>query len=214
MYAEAIDDGQLRILAFEDRWHFVALLCLKAQGVLDEPDETLRKQAMCIKLGLDSTELETVMKRLISVRLVSSDYQPINWGKRQFISDSSTNRVRAFRKRFRNVPETHQSRAETDTEQSRAEKEGASLGLDEVAWKRFSEYRRASGKPIRPASLEAARKKLASHGMDQAAVVEQTIANGWQGLFALPRKTKQAQPWAAPKSIEQLEAEERPRGDG
>src|ERR1051326_3269802 len=180
MYAEAVDDGKLRILAFEDRWHFVALLCLKAQGILDEKDETLRKRSICIKLGLDSSELETVMKRLISVRLVSQDYQPLAWGRRQFVSDSSTRRVRQFRKRFRNVSETNQNRTDTEQIQNRTEKDSAAaqgvMGLDLEAWKRWEDYRRELRRTIKPASMLAAQRKLAGFGADQAAVVEQSIA--------------------------------------
>ena len=118
MYGEAVDDEKLRLLAFEDRWHFVAILCLKAQGVLDERDPDLRRRKISIKLGLDSIELETVMKRLVTVGLVSPSYQPLNWTKRQFISDSSTKRVRAFRNRSRNVSVTP-SESETEQNQSR-----------------------------------------------------------------------------------------------
>jgi len=131
MWAEAVDDEKLRLLAFEDRWHFVALLCLKAQGVLDERNPALRRQKICIKLGLDSLELETVMKRLVTVGLVTSKGQPVNWGKRQFQSDSSTNRVRAFRERSRNVSETDQiqiqiqkQNIDTETEALRSSSSG------------------------------------------------------------------------------------------
>jgi hypothetical protein len=116
MYAEAIDDDKLRLLSFDDRWHFFALLCLKAMGVLDERNEELRRQRMSIKMGLDSVELETVMKRLVTVGLVSTRWQPINWNKRQFRSDSSTSRVRAFRERSRNVAVTPQSQSRADPE--------------------------------------------------------------------------------------------------
>lgn len=57
--------------------------------------------------------------------------------------------------------------------------------LDLAAWDRWVSYRRQVGKAIKPASSAAAQRKLASFGLHQAAVVEQSIANGWQGLFAL-----------------------------
>lgn len=58
-------------------------------------------------------------------------------------------------------------------------------GLDAEAWARWFQYRREIGKPIKPASEEAAARKLAAFGRQQAAAVEQSIAAGWQGLFAL-----------------------------
>jgi hypothetical protein len=56
-------------------------------------------------------------------------------------------------------------------------------GLDRVAWQRWVDYRKALRKPIKPVSIPAAQRKLAGFGADQGAVVEQSIANGWQGLF-------------------------------
>ena len=58
-------------------------------------------------------------------------------------------------------------------------------GLDVAAWDRWVRYRMDIRKPIKPASMQAAQEKLAGFGADQAAVVEQSIANGWQGLFEL-----------------------------
>jgi uncharacterized protein YdaU (DUF1376 family) len=63
-------------------------------------------------------------------------------------------------------------------------------GLDASAWDRWLEYRRGSGKPLKLASHQAAMNALAKHGADQSAVVDQSIANGWQGLFALKAEDK------------------------
>lgn len=58
-------------------------------------------------------------------------------------------------------------------------------GLDTQAWDRWQSYRTEIRKPLKPASIPAAQRSLAAFGSEQAAVVEQSIANGWQGLFAL-----------------------------
>jgi hypothetical protein len=60
-------------------------------------------------------------------------------------------------------------------------------GLDRPTWTRWLAYRQKIKKPIKPPSTEAAQKALAAYGADQAAVVEQSIAQGWQGLFPLKR---------------------------
>lgn len=44
-------------------------------------------------------------------------------------------------------------------------------------------------KPLKPVSMLAAQRELAGFGCDQAAVVEQSVAKGWQGLFELKAKT-------------------------
>jgi hypothetical protein len=128
MYAEAVDDEKLRLLAFEDRWHFVAILCLKCMGTLDSDAPHLERR-IALKLGLQMAELEKVKNRLLEVALISENWQPIKWDSRQFESDVSTERVRNFRKsketfqkRFGNAPETPQNRTEqnrTDTPVSR-----------------------------------------------------------------------------------------------
>ena len=75
-------------------------------------------------------------------------------------------------------------------------------GLDPEAWQRWFVYRRDIRKPIKPASLLAAQQKLAGFGTSQSAVVEQSIANGWQGLFPLKlsagAREKPIQTWRPP----------------
>jgi hypothetical protein len=120
MYTEAVDDEKLRLIAFEDRWHFVALLCCKAQGLLDGSGDLMRRK-VAVKLGLSLRELDEVARRLQEVGLIDAEnLQPLAWAKRQFKSDDSTERVRAYRervKRYKNVSETAQeTETETDTE--------------------------------------------------------------------------------------------------
>lgn len=102
-YAEMVDDEKLRLLAFEDRWHFVALLCCKRAGLLDNGDaHDLLFRKVAVKLGLQLRELEAVAKRLGEVGLIDpATFQPLAWRQRQFESDSSTERVRACRERKR-----------------------------------------------------------------------------------------------------------------
>lgn len=61
-------------------------------------------------------------------------------------------------------------------------------GLNPEAWSAWETYRRKIRKPIKPASVLAAQRKLAGYGDHQAAVVEHSIANGYQGLWE-PRDT-------------------------
>lgn len=79
-------------------------------------------------------------------------------------------------------------------------------GLDVEAWDRWLAYRKAIRKPIKDASLHAMQVKLARYGKDQAEVVNQSIANQWQGLFEL-KKTKPAFGEKPKKSAEQLSAD-------
>jgi hypothetical protein len=61
-------------------------------------------------------------------------------------------------------------------------------GLDDAAWTRWLGYRQQIRKPLKPVSLPAAQRELAAFGAEQSAVVEQSIAQGWTGLFALKER--------------------------
>ena len=114
MYTEAVDDEKLRLLAFEDRWHFVAILCCKGKGILDTGNIPMMRRMVAVKLGLDLRELDEVARRLSDVELIDAEtLQPIAWEHRQFQSDKSTERVRAYRERVRNNGETLPKRSAT-----------------------------------------------------------------------------------------------------
>lgn len=103
LYAEMVDDPKLRLLAFEDRWHYVALLCLKCQGILDARlDLTQMRRMVAVKLGVDLRTLDEIERRLVAEYLIEKDsLQPLQWDKRQFQSDSSAQRTREWRDRQR-----------------------------------------------------------------------------------------------------------------
>jgi hypothetical protein len=91
-YTRLIDDEKLKLLAFEDRWHFMAILCCKGQGILDNPGELMRRK-VAVKLGLAVRELDEVVRRLSEVGLIDADtLQPLAWDKLQFVSDSDPTR--------------------------------------------------------------------------------------------------------------------------
>ena len=125
LYNEAIDDEKLRLLAFEDRWHFVALLCCKSKGLLDSGDSyDLKNRKIALKLGLSTRELDEVARRLSEVGLVDRDtLQPLAWDDRQFKTDTSAERTRQYRERLKQSGDKKKRRSdvtvtvqETETE--------------------------------------------------------------------------------------------------
>jgi hypothetical protein len=81
-----------------------------------------------------------------------------------------------------------QTHTQTQTQTKREERASAREpppGLNSLAWQQWEAYRREIRRPIKPASVQAAQRRLAGFGADQEAVVEQSIANSWTGLFAL-----------------------------
>lgn len=129
LYHRIVDDEKIRLLAFEDRWHFIAVCCLKADGLLDEADGALKERKIAVKMGVQTRELEEIRRRLFEVGLTDENMQPTAWDELQFKSDTSTQRVRKFRentktkraKHSRNVPVTPQeTETEADTEREKA----------------------------------------------------------------------------------------------
>jgi len=130
LYTDTVDNEKIRLLAFEDRWHYIALLCLKQQGILD-PKDPLLERKISIKLGIQIAELGEVKRRLSDVDLIDKDFTPIGWNKHQYVSDISTSRVRKHRenkkKKECNGDETLLKRKcnaiDTEQIQNRTEKE-------------------------------------------------------------------------------------------
>lgn len=99
LYPEIANHPRLRILSFEDRWHYVSLMCAKADGTLDQPNEKLRDQMLSVHLGLTPVEMAAVKERLMDVELIAEDWDIINWEDKQ--SSDATGAARKRRQRAR-----------------------------------------------------------------------------------------------------------------
>jgi hypothetical protein len=167
LHTNSIDNVKLRMLAFEDRWHYIAICCLKAEGLLDKSDDKNFSRMIAIKLGVQALDLEEVKRRLMDVGLIDDLFQPVGWSKHQYLSDNSAERVRKHRagkkettvKRFGNVtvtpPETEtETDTETETEvkhfvevSTASEKKNAGYSIEfEQFWKAYPSDRRGSKK--------------------------------------------------------------------
>ena len=99
LYTDTVDNEKIRLLAFEDRWHYIALLCLKQQGILDNNNE-LRQRKIAVKLGVQLRELDEIKRRLLDVELIDEEFSPIGWNNHQFKSDSDPTNAKR-QKRYR-----------------------------------------------------------------------------------------------------------------
>lgn len=94
------------------------------------------------------------------------------------------------------IPETEE-RQRTETE-GEAEKNTAIAveffpdGLDLHAWSTWIDYRKKIKKALKPVSIPEAQLEMAAFGRDQMAIVRQSIAKGWTGIFPLKAKTDQS----------------------
>ncbi|MCR4158807.1 hypothetical protein NUK34_08070 [Kerstersia gyiorum] len=98
MYTDFLNDPKMIALAFEDQRHFIGLLALKGDGALDtgcQPE--LLDRIVAQRLWIDHAVIREVKKRLVAAGLISDDWQPLAWEKRQMRSDSSADRVAKHR---------------------------------------------------------------------------------------------------------------------
>lgn len=96
-------------IAFEDQRHFIGILALKSDGVIDQDCEIeILDRIVAQKLWLDFATIKDVKKRLINAGLINQDWQPLAWDKRQFKSDNDktgAERQRRWRDKQKNQQE-------------------------------------------------------------------------------------------------------------
>ena len=127
-YNDIPNNPKIRLLAFEDRWHYIALLCAKSNGLLDK-HEPLRTRLLQVHLGLSGVDFDNLRIRLTEVDLIDERWIPVGWDERQFQSDNSTERVREYRNRMKQevkregnvsvTPQETDTETDTDTEKKR-----------------------------------------------------------------------------------------------
>lgn len=86
-----MDDPKIKLLAFEDRAHFVNVLCMKCKGDLDTEyrSNELRERAIAMQLQLSEPAAAEAKRRLLEVGLIDEKWHPITWAKNQKPSDHS-----------------------------------------------------------------------------------------------------------------------------
>lgn len=198
LYHRIIDDEKLRLLAFEDRWHFVALCCLKADGLLDEERGPLWERKVAVKLGVQLRELDEVARRLLEVGLIDGQLNPVAWDELQYRSDNSTARVKAWRERKQNQQRNSVKRCgnvtvtaqETDTDTDEDKNtplppKGVSKPDDvsDDCWQAFKKHRAKHG-PISDRVIAGFRREAEKAGWTLEAAMDESIVQGWRGFKA------------------------------
>jgi hypothetical protein len=110
MYDELLDDPKVQMLPAADFKSWVNLLCLASRNDGRFPNVS------AIAFALRETEdaVSTLLERLLSGGLIErrsggadgAHYAPYKWDERQYKSDTSTNRVKRFRERYKSQNET------------------------------------------------------------------------------------------------------------
>lgn len=120
LYSEFASDHKMQMMSEAYQRRYVMLLCLRCSN----GDVTLQDEEVAFQLRISSDEWSETKAAFIGKNLIDKHNRVLAWERRQFISDSSVERVRKHREKVkheRNVtvtpPDTEQNR--TDAEQSR-----------------------------------------------------------------------------------------------
>jgi hypothetical protein len=121
LYQEFATDPKVQSMSEIMQRRLVMLFCLRCGNVL----ETLQEQEIMFALRITEEEWRETKQLFVSkcfIRFISDKCNIINWNKRQFISDTSTDRVKRYRakketflKRSKRVSETPPD-TDTDTD--------------------------------------------------------------------------------------------------
>ena len=111
MYAEWLDDEEVQMMSEVMQRRLVALFCLRCM----KRTETLQETQIAFRLRIPPSELAVTKNIFMKSGFIDEKWCVLNWNKRQFISDSSTDRVRKHRQAVKQ-DETFQKRDETENE--------------------------------------------------------------------------------------------------
>ena len=117
LYSDLLDNPKIQMLPENMRYRYVALLCSRCKL------EHLTDQIIAFQWRLSPADVQETKSLFMRMGIIDENWTVIKWDKRQFVSDSSTGRVRKFRSNVttmkrsnpvtRNVPDTD---TDTDTE--------------------------------------------------------------------------------------------------
>ena len=193
LYSEFAHDPKIQMLPEAMQRRYVMLLCLKCSDTL----ETLHETELAFQLRLDEAELLETKKLFISKNFIDKNWNILNWNKRQFISDSSTMRVRKHRnkkKQVGNADETLQERSsnaidtDTDTEQTHKIKKATivatPVGVSDSVWQEFIAHRKSKKARVTQLVIDGISEQARIAGWSLEDALKETIVRNWQSFKA------------------------------
>lgn len=170
LYSEFADDPKVQTMSHADQRHLIILFCLRCKGQLLE---TFRDREIAYALGLGTLEAAKIKETFLEMGFIDERWNIVNWNRRQYISDSSTERVRKYRlglKHDETLPKRHETptvtvpEADTEAEQKQQEpypttpKSGVLDDKEEA--KQLKAEERAAEKQAKALARAAAKEEL------------------------------------------------------
>jgi hypothetical protein len=132
LYSEFANDPKVQMLSEENQRRLIMLFCFRCNG-----DVTLQDEELTFQLRITQNEWLSSKDIFIAKGFINDSNEVLNWDKRQYISDSSTERVAKHRTKIKlgNVTdETLCNVTVTPPEQNRTEHKELSVSFNEF-WK-------------------------------------------------------------------------------
>jgi hypothetical protein len=114
LYSEFSHDPKVQMLSEVNQRRLIMLFCIRCNG-----NVTLQDEQVAFQLRISMDEWLTSKATFIDKNFINNDNEVLNWDKRQFVSDSSAERVAKHRERMKqysNVTVTPPEQNRTDTE--------------------------------------------------------------------------------------------------
>ncbi len=99
MYSEFATDPKVQMMNEAMQRRFIMLLCLQCGNVLATLHATERETAVAFSLRISEEDCAETKALFLRKGLIDEDWSIANWDKRQYSSDSSTERSRRHREK-------------------------------------------------------------------------------------------------------------------
>jgi hypothetical protein len=191
LYSEFAHDPKIQMLPEAMQRRYVMLMCLRCSETL----ETLHETEIAFQLRLSEAELIETKQLFVSKNFIDKQWNLLNWDKRQFVSDSSTMRVRKYRdkkKQPSNADETLQKRqsnavdTDTDTEQKHKKTTVVATpeGVSDSVWQEFIAHRKSKKARVTQLVIDGIQKEASIAGWSLEDALKETIVRNWQSFKA------------------------------
>jgi hypothetical protein len=203
MYSEFASDPKVQSMTEAMQRRLMMIFCLRCSNTL----VTLQDDEIAFALRISEEELAETKALFLRKSFITDTWEIRKWDERQFVSDSSAQRVARHRARQkeladkaisgkRNVTVTPQIQNRTDTEQSRKEKQSAdaltfdplaelqSMQVDEQTAIDWLAHRKKKKADVSQTVIAGHAKEAQKAGLSLQDALAMACVRGWAGFKA------------------------------
>lgn len=126
LYTEFSTDPKVQIMSEAMQRRLIMLFCIERSNGIETFHVTDRDDSLCFAMRISRESLDETKDEFLRRGFINSDWTLRNWNKRQYASDSSTERVKRHREAKKMADETacnNMKRFSNSTEQNRTDTE-------------------------------------------------------------------------------------------